>query len=316
MKNLTRRQFGQTLASTAAATAITSTLPWQKALADVGKPKLLEFPKGFLWGCATASYQIEGAAAEDGRRPSIWDTFSHTPGKVHRGDTGDIACDAYHRLEDDLDLLVSLGVAAYRFSLAWPRIQPEGSGAINQPGLDYYRRLVDGVRDRGIEPVATLYHWDLPQPLEDAGGWPVRRTAERLAEFAAVVGRALGDGVARWITVNEPWVAANLGYGVGTHAPGRADPTAATAATHHLLLGHGLSVEALRAEVPPGTPIGITLNMSAVRVVHEQARAAALEYEAAHNWLYLDPVVSGRYPSELLPASALPPAEVVLDGDL
>ncbi len=182
------------------------------------------FPDGFVWGVATAAYQTEGAVEEDGRQPSIWDTFSHTPGKVYRGDTGDIASDSYRLLDRDLDLLSELGVRAYRFSIAWPRIQPTGSGAVNQPGLDHYRRLVAGLLDREIEPVATVYHWDLPQPLEDAGGWPVRETAERFAEYAAIVGRALGDAVSRWITVNEPWVAANLGYGMGVHAPGRTDP--------------------------------------------------------------------------------------------
>jgi beta-glucosidase len=280
----------------------------------VGGP--VGFPDGFLWGVATAAYQVEGAVTEDGRLPSIWDTFSHAPGKVYRGDTGDIACDLYHRFEHDLDLLSELGVRAFRFSLAWPRILPSGSGAVNQAGLDFYRRLIAGLLDRDIQPVATLYHWDLPQALEDAGGWPSRETALRLGDFAAVVGRALGDGVARWITLNEPWVAANLGYAMGIHAPGRRDPAAATAATHHLLLGHGLALEALRAEVPSGTPIGITLNMTAVRSTHEKALAYAEEFEAAHNWLYLEPVLNGRYQDEALPVGKLPAPELVLDGDL
>jgi beta-glucosidase len=274
------------------------------------------FPEGFVWGVATASYQIEGAVREDGRGPSIWDTFSHTPGKVRRGDTGDIACDSYHLFERDLDLLSELGVRAYRFSVAWPRVQPSGSGAINEAGLDYYRRLIAGLLDRDIEPVATLYHWDLPQPLEDAGGWPVRQTAERFADYAGIVARALGDGVTRWITVNEPWVAANHGYRSGIHAPGRRNDADAAAATHHLLLGHGLALAVLRAELPPATPVGITLDMTFVRATSERAKAAAEQVEASRNWTFLDPVATGSYPSGIVPAYLLPPDELVLDGDL
>ena len=179
----------------------------------------LAFPEGFLWGVSTSAYQIEGAVDEDGRSPSIWDTFSHRPGTTRHGDTGDIACDHYHRLETDVELMASLGVRAYRFSIAWPRIQPEGKPAVNNIGLDFYRRLVDALRAHDIAPIATLYHWDLPQPLQDAGGWTNRDTASRLEEFARVVGAALGDGVERWVTVNEPWVAAFLAYSIGQHAP-------------------------------------------------------------------------------------------------
>ena len=274
------------------------------------------FPDGFLWGVATASYQVEGAAREGGRGVSIWDTFSHTPGKIRRGDTGDIACDAYHQLESDLDLLAGLGVGAYRFSIAWPRVQPKGSGEVNLEGLDYYRRLVDGLRARDIEPVATLYHWDLPQPLEDDGGWPERATAERFAEYAAIVARALGDGVARWITLNEPFVVANHGYRIGIHAPGRRDEAAAAAATHHLLLGHGLALSALRAELPAGVPVGYTLNLTVVRATTEQAKAAAEAIEAETNRVYLDPVLYGTYPAGAVRPSLLPPAELIRDGDL
>jgi len=274
------------------------------------------FPDDFLWGVATAAYQVEGAAREGGRGPSIWDTFSHTPGKVRRGDTGDIACDAYHRLDSDLDLLSELGVRAYRFSVSWPRVQPAGTGPVNTEGLDYYRRLVAGLNDRGIEPVVTLYHWDLPQPLEDAGGWPRRETAECFAEYAAIVGRALGAGAARWITLNEPWVVANLGYRIGIHAPGRTDAAAAAAATHHLLLGHGLAVSALRAELPAEHKVGITLNMTVVRPVSEEAKAVAEKMEAEQNRVYLDPVIAGEYPVGAVRPSLLPAPDLVRDGDL
>ncbi|HTW99085.1 MAG TPA: GH1 family beta-glucosidase [Acidimicrobiales bacterium] len=277
--------------------------------------KGLRFPQGFVWGVATAAYQVEGAVHEDGRGRSIWDTFSHTPGKVRHGDTGDIACDSYHLVERDLDLLSELGVGAYRFSIAWPRILPSGSGPVNQAGLDHYRRLVESLLDRDIAPVVTLYHWDLPQPLEDGGGWASRDTAARLADLAAVVATALGDGVSRWITVNEPWVVANLGYRWGIHAPGRKEDAAASAATHHLLLGHGLALAALRAELPPGTPVGVTLNMTVVRAADERARAAAEQVETFHNWVYLDPLITGSYPSDL-PAEQLPAPQLIRDGDL
>ena len=274
------------------------------------------FPDDFLWGVASAAYQVEGAAREGGRGPSIWDTFSHTPGKVRRGDTGDIACDAYHRLDSDLDLLSELGVGAYRFSVAWPRIQPTGTGPVNEEGLDYYRRLVAGLRDREIEPVVTLYHWDLPQPLEDAGGWPLRETAERFAEYAAIVARALGDGVARWITINEPYVVANHGYRLGVHAPGRADAAAAAAATHHLLLGHGLALGALRAELPADRQVGITLNLTVVRPAVGTATLVAEKIEAETNRVFLDPLIAGSYPTHAVRPSLLPASELVGDGDL
>jgi beta-glucosidase len=274
------------------------------------------FPSGFLWGVATSSYQVEGGASAGGRGRSVWDTFSHTPGKTRRGDTADIACDTYNRLEGDLDLLSELGVRAYRFSVAWPRIQPDGTGAVNTEGLDYYRRLVDGLRQRGIEPVLTIHHWDLPQPIEEAGGWPRRESAQRFADYAAILGRGLGDSVTRWITINEPQVVANLGYRLGIHAPGRRDPAAAAAATHHLLLGHGLAVAALRSELPAAAQIGITLNMTYVRAANPEAAAAAEKIEAEANRIFLDPVVTGRYPDGLARPALLPAGEVVRDGDL
>ncbi len=277
------------------------------------------FPPGFLWGTATAAYQIEGAASADGRGPSIWDTFSRRPGAVWNGDTGDIACDHYHRVDEDLELMTRLGVRSYRFSVAWPRIQPDGRGPANQRGLDFYRRLVEGLRARDIEPTLTLYHWDLPQALEDQGGWTARDTAERFADYVAVVSRALGADVARWITLNEPWCSAWLGYGSGRHAPGVADIGRAAAATHHLLLGHGRAVEVLRAAVP-SAPVGITLNLG----VHRPGTPDPLDVAAARradgnlNRLFLEPIFHGRYPEDMLQhyRDDEPGFSVVRDGDL
>ena len=207
----------------------------------------LAFPHGFLWGAASSAYQIEGAVDTDGRAPSVWDTFSHTPGKVRGGDTGDVACDFYHRFEDDLDLMAGMGLGSFRFSVSWSRVQPSGSGAINQPGLDFYRSLVDGLRTRNIEPAITLYHWDLPQALEDAGGWANRDSAERFADYAEIVAAAIGDGGGMWITINEPQVVANQGHRSGVHAPGHRDDALAAATTHHLMLAHGLALQRLRS---------------------------------------------------------------------
>ncbi|QSB15348.1 beta-glucosidase [Natronosporangium hydrolyticum] len=261
------------------------------------------FPARFVWGAATAAYQIEGAVAADGRGRSIWDTFSHTPGKVAGGDTGDAACDHYHRYEQDVALMAELGLRAYRFSVAWPRIQPDGRGA-NPAGLDFYDRLVDTLIGHGVDPVATLYHWDLPQPLEDQGGWPVRDTAYRFAEYAALVHDRLGDRVDTWITLNEPWCAAFLGYAAGIHAPGRTEPAAAFAASHHLLLGHGEATAALRAR-GAGT-VGITLNPAAVRPLDpdsEPDQAAARRIDGLQNRIYLDPLFGRGYPADVLAAS-------------
>jgi beta-glucosidase len=280
----------------------------------------LGFPAGFTWGAATAAYQIEGATDVDGRGPSVWDTFSHTPGKVRGGDTGDIACDSYRRYPEDADLLRSLGLMDYRFSISWPRIIPDGAGQVNQAGLDYYKRLLDALGERGITPAATLFHWDTPQALQDRGGWSNRDTALRLADYAAVVGEALGDRVKRWITLNEPLVVAHNGHRIGVHAPGLRDNAAAAATTHHLLLGHGLAAAALRASVP-GAEVGITLNLTPIRVTNDDSGSAeALEQarlvaDASQNGMFLDPILFGRYP-EHAPASQLPPAELILDGDL
>jgi beta-glucosidase len=277
-----------------------------------------QFPPDFLWGAATAAYQIEGAADEDGRGPSIWDTFSHTPGRVLDGDTGDVADDHYHRWEDDLDLMVQLGLQAYRFSIAWPRVQPDGRGAANQQGLDHYRRLVDGLLERGIEPVVTLYHWDLPQALEDAGGWPARDTAMRFGDYAELVGAALGDRVDRWITLNEPWCSAFLGYASGVHAPGRTEPAAALAAAHHLNLAHGLGAQALRSVLPAGSSVSITLNLHLVRAATDDAadQDAARRIDAIGNRIWLGPILERAYPEDLRDDTAeVTDWSFVRDGD-
>ncbi len=278
-------------------------------IAGDGSVELRRFPAGFLWGAATSAYQIEGAVHEDGRGQSIWDTFSHTPGKVRGGDTGDIACDSYHRLEEDLELLSALGLTAYRFSVAWPRVQPTGRGAVNQRGLDYYRALVTGLRERGIVPMATVYHWELPQEIEDEGGWPSRDTAERFADYAEILAHALGDQVGMWITINEPQVVASQGYRIGTHAPGKTDYGLAAAATHHLLLGHGLAMQAMRAALPVPAPIGISFDLHPIRAVDDDSAELAAAVDAEQNRIFLDPVLHGAYPpaarSEFLPPDAL-----------
>ena len=213
-----------------------------------------EFPAGFVWGAATAAYQVEGGFQADGRGESIWDRFAHAPGRVRNGDTGDVACDHYHRYREDVALVAELGLDAYRFSVSWPRVLPDGTGAVNRAGLDFYDRLVDELLGKAIAPHLTLYHWDLPQALEDRGGWPVRSTAEAFAAYADIVARRLGDRLASIATLNEPWCAAHLGYGTGLHAPGRTDPAAAGAAAHHLLVGHGLAMQAIRAAAPRTPP--------------------------------------------------------------
>ncbi|MEU9175695.1 GH1 family beta-glucosidase [Streptomyces sp. NPDC048550] len=279
----------------------------------------LSFPAGFRWGTATAAYQIEGAAALYGRTPSIWDTFSRTPGKVHNGDTGDTAADHYHRMSEDVALLRRLGVSDYRFSVAWPRVQPTGRGPAVQQGLDFYRRLVDELLAAGIRPVATLYHWDLPQELEDLGGWPRRETAERFAEYAGLVAGALGDRVADWTTFNEPWCAAFLGYASGVHAPGRTEPASALRAAHHFNLAHGLGVAALRAVLPRSAEVSLTLNLHALRPRTRSAADldAVRRIDAVGNRIFLDPVFHGRLPEDLVRDTAgVTDWSFVRDGDL
>jgi beta-glucosidase len=254
------------------------------------------FPKGFLWGAATSAFQIEGAVKEDGRGESIWDRFAHTEGMIANGDVPDVACDHYHRWAEDLDLAKSLGLSAYRFSIAWPRVQPTGSGAVNQKGLDFYSRLVDGVLARGLAPMATLYHWDLPQPLEDAGGWPARDTAQRFADYATIVAKALGDRLPMMATLNEPALVAAAGYGVGKLAPGRKDWTAMGAALDHLLLAHGLGVQALRAGGARGK-IGIVLNLEPVLPATDspEDREAARLRQAIVDGAGPEPIFHGRF---------------------
>ncbi|RZF29695.1 beta-glucosidase [Paraburkholderia sp. UYCP14C] len=276
------------------------------------------FNEDFIWGVATSSYQIEGAAHEDGRGPSIWDAFCNVPGKVVNGENGDVACNHYHLLEEDLDLMAELGVKAYRFSIAWPRVQPTGRGAFNDKGLAFYERLVDGLLERDIQPFATLYHWDLPLSLQHTqNGWENRDTAYRFADYARKIGSVLGDRVASIATHNEPWCTAWLGNATGYFAPGNADLKKAAHVAHHLLLSHGLALQALRADGVKA-PLGIVLNQSpadgATDSPEDQA-AASLEYAKFVRW-YMDPLFKGEYPAEALEwYGANGPQDVILSGD-
>ncbi|MFI6120524.1 GH1 family beta-glucosidase [Streptomyces sp. NPDC051064] len=277
-------------------------------------------PADFRWGVATSSYQIEGAASEDGRTPSIWDTFCRVPGAVHNAEHGDVACDHYHRMPEDVELIAGLGVDTYRFSLAWPRIQPGGRGPANAKGLDFYKRLVDELQGRDITPWITLYHWDLPQELEDAGGWPARDTALRFAEYAMLAYEALGDRVEHWTTLNEPWCSAMLGYAYGAHAPGRTDMGDAVSAVHHLLLGHGLAARQMR-EAAGSSPLelGITLNLGTAtpETDSEADQEACRRADGMGTRLYLDPIVHGSYPQDVVDDLAAQGIELpVQDGDL
>ncbi|WP_211239766.1 GH1 family beta-glucosidase [Jiangella gansuensis] len=277
----------------------------------------MTFPSTFLFGSATAAYQIEGAAREDGRGPSIWDTFSQTPGRVLNGDTGDVADDHYHRLDEDLDLIAELGLDAYRFSIAWPRVVPHGIGATNQKGIDFYARLVDGLLARGVQPVATLYHWDLPQPLQDAGGWLSRTTADAFADYAAVVAGALGDRVHTWTTLNEPWCSAYLGYGSGGHAPGLRGREEPLVAVHHLNLAHGLGVQAMRPLVTNDARFSVTHNLHVFRPDGETGDAARDKVESLANDAFLGPMLDGRYTDRLIATTAsVTDWSFVRDGDL
>ncbi|WP_344969062.1 GH1 family beta-glucosidase [Salinactinospora qingdaonensis] len=282
----------------------------------------MAFPAGFLWGAATASFQIEGATTADGRGVSIWDTFSATPGKTLNGDTGDPATDHYYRYADDIALMKRLGLGAYRFSIAWPRIQPDGKGKINQAGIDFYDRLVDTLLENGIEPWPTLYHWDLPQPLEDDGGWPARDTASRFADYAAVVYAALGDRITNWATLNEPWCSAFLGYALGAHAPGRQEPASSVAAVHHLLLGHGLAARVMREHAAQSgyeLNLGLVHNQTVVRP-HTDAHAdveAARRIDGLRNRLFTGPLLHGAYPEDVVADLAgITDFSFVRDGDL
>lgn len=280
------------------------------------------FPEGFVWGVAAASYQIEGAVAEDGRTPSIWDTFSHTAGAVLNADTGDVACEHYHRMPQDIALMSELEVASYRFSVAWPRVRPDG-GAINAAGLAFYDRLVDELLGHDIAPWLTLYHWDLPQALEDAGGWTNRDTASRFVDYAIAVHDVLGDRVPTWTTLNEPFCSSLLGYAAGHHAPGRQEGPAGLVAAHHLLLGHGMVTEELRCR--GADRLGLSLNLTVPDPSDPDDPVdidAARRIDALHNRLFLDPIFRGAYPADLLEDTVdltwqgTSWYDVVRDGDL
>lgn len=262
---------------------------------------LTALPADFTWGVATAAYQIEGAVAEDGRSPSIWDTFSHTPGKVDGGDTGDIACDHYHRVPEDIGLIKQLGADAYRFSIAWPRVVPGGDGPVNKAGLDFYDRLVDGLLEAGVTPFATLYHWDLPQVLQDRGGWTVRETSEHFAAYASQVVERLGDRVKDWATLNEPLCSAWIGHLEGRMAPGLTDLTAAVRASYHLHLGHGLAVQAIRA-ASSDARVGIVNNFSPIEPASgsEADLAAARRADGHINRWWLDPILGRGHPQDMV----------------
>jgi len=283
---------------------------------DQPEPSLSALPSDFLWGVATAAYQIEGAVTADRRAPSIWDTFCRIPGVIDNGDTGDTACDHYHRWPEDIALMRRIGVDAYRFSVAWPRILPNGVGEVNPAGLAFYDRLVDALLEAGIRPLVTLYHWDLPQALQDRGGWPERRTAEAFAEYAAVVAGTLGDRVGDWNTVNEPLCAAWIGYMEGTMAPGERDLTRAAHASHHLLLGHGLATQAIRATAGRPASIGLVCNLSPCEPATDRPEdiAAAARADGHINRWWLDPLYGRGYPADMVDTYrvALP----IRDGDL
>ena len=267
-----------------------------------GRDDFPVFPPDFLLGAATAAYQIEGGVREGNRGESIWDRFSHTPGKTYQGHTGDVACDHYHRRREDVELMAKLNLRAYRFSIAWPRVVPGGTGPVNPVGLDFYDRLVNALLEKDILPFVTLYHWDLPQALQDAGGWPNRNLVGYFADYAAAVVRRLGDRVRHWITFNEPWVFVFKGYFAGEHPPGLTDLTAATQAAHHVLVAHGKAADALRAYGDAETRVGITLNLSHV----DPATDSQADLEAAHrydgylNRWFLDPLFHSRYPEDML----------------
>lgn len=288
------------------------------------EPARIPFPDGFRWGVSTSSYQIEGAVTADGRGPSIWDTFAHAPdGHIGDSSSGDIACDHYHRWPEDVDLMAQLGVGAYRFSIAWPRIQPTGAGPAQPRGLAFYDQLVDALLDRGIDPAATLFHWDLPQSLQDNGGWQNRETAARFSEYAEIVARALGDRVKLWITLNEPVIHTNIGHLLGLHAPGLNAWPDLFSVSHHQLLGHGLAAAAIRRHST--SAIGIANNYTPVWPVGADGtratavdadREAAALYDAFHNGLYTDPLLLGQYPAGYERLSSTPVESIVLDGDL
>lgn len=279
---------------------------------------MTQFPTNFLWGTATASYQIEGAVTEGGRGPSIWDTFTRKPGAILNGDTGDVAIDHYHHLDEDVDILKTIGAEYYRFSIAWPRIFPSGKGTINREGIDFYKRLLDRMEENGVRPWVTLYHWDLPQALQDGGGWAHRDTAHHFADYSSAVQKELGDRIHGWTTLNEPFCSAFYGYASGVQAPGITDPIQALAAGHHLMLGHGLAVQRIR-EADPDAQIGITLNLSPTVAATPSAadQAAARRIDARKNRFFLDPLFTGTYPADMMEeVQPLGFDRFIQDGDL
>jgi len=292
---LTRRRFLHSSIGFAAAGAISAALPFSLAAAPVSQS--LSFPTNFWWGTATASYQVEGAWNEDGKGESIWDRFSHTPGKIKNNDNGDVACDHYHRYTEDVRIMQALQMKSYRFSIAWPRIQPNGSGKPNPKGLDFYSRLVDQLLAAKIRPFATLYHWDLPQKLEDTGGWPNRDTAQRFADYADIMMSALGDRVNSWMIFNEPWVFTTLGYLLGTHAPGRTDLDAYLRATHVVNLAQGMAFRVMKGVRPKAT-VGTAFSMTPMEPA-SSSKADREAAERAHLWQnvwFLEPAINGKYP--------------------
>lgn len=278
------------------------------------------FPDDFWFGSATASYQIEGAATQGGRTPSIWDTFSHTPGNVDHSDNGDVACDHYHRWREDIELMSRLGIDAYRFSISWSRVITDGTDFPNPEGIAFYLQLLQGLREAGIKPVATLYHWDLPQSLQDRGGWPARDTAFEFATYARLMAQELGDLVEMWTTLNEPWCSAYLGYASGAHAPGLTDPLSALKAAHHLNLAHGLALQAIRDELGEDARCSITLNLHAIRPEDPSSARdvrAADRVRAVGNEVFLGPIMEGVLPDLLVETTAaITDWSFVHDGDL
>lgn len=289
----------------------------QQAQPQAQVPDLM-FPTGFVWGAATSAYQIEGATAEDGRGPSIWDAFVRQPGRIVNNDNADVAIDHYRRYREDVAIMADLGLTAYRFSISWPRVQPDGSGKINQAGLDFYRRLVDELLAHGIDPWVTLYHWDLPLALEEAGGWPARDTAKRFGDYAAVVHEALHDRVTYWSTVNEPWCSAFLGYASGEHAPGRREPAQAIRAAHHLNLAHGLAARVLRSQ-SSSSKIGGCVNLYAItpETNSERDLDAARRIDGLQNRFFLEALLKGVYPADVVEdLSSVTDMSFVQDGDM
>ncbi len=278
--------------------------------------KNMNFPAHFVWGAATSAFQIEGAAFDDGRAASVWDTFCRTKGAIVDASNGDVACDHYHRLDADLDLMKMLGLPAYRFSTSWSRVQPQGTGAWNERGLDFYERLVDGLLERGIDPYLTLFHWDLPQALQDKGGWASRDTVQHFVDYAVTMAVRFGDRVKSIATFNEPWIVATLGHELGIFAPGVKDRRVAAQVSHHLLVAHGLAVQAMRA-AGVSVPLGIVLNQGPVEPASDSAAdRAKARLDDGHliRW-YMDPLFHGHYPADII-AHLGADAPVVEDGDM